>query len=115
MDERIRKPKPGEGPRIESIPPPMKNVPLLQIELADINSVPMVYYKGEKIDKKIRVSFDYMTDTHEQVDPTYIHIERHDDEGKVDTKIVQHNHPIIDKECVAVYADGRLVEVMSDD
>ncbi|MCY8122433.1 hypothetical protein P8860_21795 [Bacillus spizizenii] len=41
----------------------MDNQPLLQITLDDINSIPEVYYKGEKITKRIKVSFDWETKT----------------------------------------------------
>lgn len=70
--------------------------PLLQIELEDIDSVPIVFYKGEALDKKIRVSFDYGTDDDERLCPTYIHIEHFDSNSnsKPNTKIIQHNHPI---------------------
>lgn len=70
--------------------------PLLRIELADIDSAPSVFYKGEEINKKIRVFFDYGTDTDEYLRPTYIHIEHFDtdSEKKPNTKIIQHNHLI---------------------
>jgi hypothetical protein len=34
---------------------------LLEIKLPDINSVPQVFYKGQEITKKVRVSFDWET------------------------------------------------------
>jgi Zn-finger nucleic acid-binding protein len=72
-----------------------KGTPLLQIELKDINSVPVVFYKGERIDFKDRVSFDYKTDNHRETNPNYIHIEYHDDEGGgINIKTIQHNQPI---------------------
>jgi hypothetical protein len=76
-----------------------KETPLLQIELTDINSVPVVFYKGERIDFKARVSFDYKTDNSRETNPNYIHIEYHDDEGGgINTKTIQHNHPICEEE-----------------
>ncbi|UOQ85683.1 hypothetical protein [Gracilibacillus salinarum] len=39
--------------------------PLLTIELVNEESVPKVFYEGEKITKKIRVSFDWETETDE--------------------------------------------------
>ncbi|MEH6848574.1 hypothetical protein [Bacillus pseudomycoides] len=72
-----------------------ENKPLLSIVLADINGVPEVHYNGEKFDGKIRVSFDYKTDDVEGKYANYIHIEHIDnDENGINTKIVQHNHPI---------------------
>ncbi|MFA2644931.1 hypothetical protein ABR776_26435 [Bacillus cereus] len=69
--------------------------PLLSIVLADINGVPEVHYKGEKIDGKVRVSFDYKTDDVEEKYPNYIHIEHVESHEKgINTKIVQYNHPI---------------------
>lgn len=82
----------GEGELVK----PIVEAPLLQIELKDIDSAPSVFYKGEEINKKIRVFFDYGTDTDEYLRPTYIHIEHFDtdSEKKPNTKIIQHNHPI---------------------
>ncbi|AEB25234.1 MULTISPECIES: hypothetical protein [Bacillus amyloliquefaciens group] len=37
---------------------------MLQITLDEINSIPEVYYKGEKITKRIKVSFDWETATY---------------------------------------------------
>ncbi len=69
-----------------------KEQPLLAITLSDIDSVPVVQYKGKPIDNKIRVSVDWVTNT----DGTYIHIEHVEpDEVRGNTKIIQHNHPIV--------------------
>lgn len=66
--------------------------PLLQIELADINSVPTVFYKGEEINGKIKVSFDWETNDEVGHNPTHIHIEHVDSDSKgIDTKTIQHN------------------------
>lgn len=69
--------------------------PLLLIELPDIDSVPIVSYKGEEINKKIRVSFDYGTESDEHLQRSYIHIEHLDpDSDKGNIKVIQHNYPI---------------------
>ncbi|WP_406589980.1 hypothetical protein [Bacillus atrophaeus] len=41
----------------------MDKEPLLQITLDDTNSIPEVYYRGEKITERIKVSFDWETKT----------------------------------------------------
>ncbi|EOW9527892.1 hypothetical protein ACO11K_001538 [Bacillus cytotoxicus] len=70
--------------------------PLLQIVLSDINAVPVVFYKGQEVKGKVRISFDWKTN--DQLGP-YIHIEHVDDlTERINTKIIQHNHPIVDKE-----------------
>ncbi|GEM_PF-2981588 len=70
--------------------------PLLAITLSDIDSVPVVQYKGKQIDNKIRVSVDWVTNTENRTDGTYIHIEHVEpDEVRGNTKIIQHNHPIV--------------------
>ncbi|WP_241768857.1 hypothetical protein [Bacillus siamensis] len=38
--------------------------PLLQIKLDDMTSIPEVYYKGEKITERVKVSFDWETATY---------------------------------------------------
>lgn len=81
-------------------------VPLLQIKLDDINSVPEVYYNGDKIDKKVRVSFDWKTreDVYDYNSP-YIHVEYADFKEEIDycgTKTIQHNHPFkMDKQLMS--------------
>ena len=73
-----------------------KEQPLLAITLSDIDSVPVVQYKGKPIDNKIRVSVDWVTNTDKLTDGTYIHIEHvAPDEVRGNTKIIQHNHPIV--------------------
>jgi hypothetical protein len=68
-------------------------IPLLNIALDDINSVPTVHYKGEEVTFKQRVLFDFKTKD-ECPNPTYIHIEHWDKEGKLtNSKVIQHNHP----------------------
>ncbi|ENQ3080975.1 hypothetical protein ACEOWG_004307 [Bacillus cereus] len=71
-----------------------KEEPLLQIMLSDINAVPVVIYKGEEIKQRIRVSFDWTTELNRK-SGSYIHIEHGEaDEKSINTKIIQHNHPI---------------------
>ncbi|MCZ6942382.1 hypothetical protein EJ131_17940 [Bacillus mycoides] len=71
--------------------------PLLQIVLSDINAVPKVIYKGEEIKQKIRISFDWKTNINCQ-SGSYIHIEHGEaDEKSINTKIIQHNHPIVEE------------------
>lgn len=82
--------------------------PLITITLSDIDSVPAVYYKGEWIDKKIRVGFDWETQSLDKVNRTYIHIEHVPDNNKrCNTEIIQHNHPIVKEEVEFYYGDGR--------
>ncbi|MFJ8118843.1 hypothetical protein [Bacillus mycoides] len=71
--------------------------PLLQIVLSDIDAVPNVIYKGEEIKQKIRISFDWKTNINCQ-SGSYIHIEHGEaDEKSINTKIIQHNHPIVEE------------------
>ncbi|GAB6614076.1 hypothetical protein bcgnr5406_25140 [Bacillus cereus] len=75
-----------------------KEKPLLAITLSDIDSVPVVQYKGKPIDNKIRVSVDWATNTDKRTDMTYIHIEHVEpDEVRGNTKVIQHNHPIVEE------------------
>ncbi|MEK4502789.1 hypothetical protein [Bacillus sp. FSL R12-0069] len=72
--------------------------PLLQIVLSDINAVPVVLYKGEEIKQRIRISFDWKTNINRQ-SGAYIHIEHGEaDEKSINTKIIQHNHPIVEEQ-----------------
>ena len=48
-----------------------KPVPLLTIELQDETSVPKVFYKGEEIELKQHIFFDWDTDTDEFGGLTY--------------------------------------------
>ncbi|TKH81147.1 hypothetical protein FC686_07430 [Bacillus cereus] len=74
-----------------------KEEPLLQIVLSDIDAVPNVIYKGEEIKQKIRISFDWKTNINCQPG-SYIHIEHGEaDEKSINTKIIQHNHPIVEE------------------
>ncbi|MGH0614861.1 hypothetical protein ACQVP6_08395 [Bacillus cereus] len=87
----------------------MQPEPLITITLSDIDSVPVVYYKGEWIDKKIRVGFDWETQSIDKVNRTYIHIEHvPSDNKRCNTEIIQHNHPITKEEVEFYYGDGRL-------
>ncbi|MFV1456984.1 hypothetical protein [Bacillus mycoides] len=75
-----------------------ENEPLLQIVQSDIDAVPVVLYKGERIKVKSRVSFDWETDGHHRKPGTYIYIEHvEDSEKRINTKIIQHNHPIVEE------------------
>ncbi|MBY0015340.1 hypothetical protein [Bacillus cereus] len=73
--------------------------PLLQIVQPNIDAVPVVLYKGEEIKGKVRISFDWKTDgQHDKLGP-YIHIEHVEDSKKCfNTKIIQHNHPIVEEQ-----------------
>ncbi|PEZ62568.1 hypothetical protein CN324_21575 [Bacillus anthracis] len=72
-----------------------ENEPLLQIALSDIDSVPIVHYKGEEIKLKKRISFDWKANTKCKYG-SYIHIEHVEfDKKSINTKIIQHNHPIL--------------------
>lgn len=42
----------------------MNKHPLLKIELKEINDIPDIYYKGNKIENKIQILFDWKTSTH---------------------------------------------------
>ncbi|MDO3374703.1 hypothetical protein QJ529_18725 [Bacillus paranthracis] len=71
--------------------------PLLQIVQSDIDAVPVVLYKGEEIKQRIRISFDWKTNINRQ-SGAYIHIEHGEaDEKSINTKIIQHNHPIVEE------------------
>ncbi|MCQ6530672.1 hypothetical protein [Bacillus mycoides] len=72
----------------------IKEEPLLQIVQSDINAVPIVLYKGEEIKGRVRVSFEWKTNYNRRSGP-YIHIEHVEDtEERINTRIIQHNHPI---------------------
>lgn len=82
-----------------------KEEPLVQIVQSDIDTVPVVLYKGEEIKGKVRVSFDWKTDGYYHKSGPYIHIEHVEDSTKcVNTKIIQHNHPIVKE--VKLFVDG---------
>ncbi|MGE0981607.1 hypothetical protein B1R38_24890 [Bacillus cereus] len=82
--------------------------PLLQIVQSGINVVPVVLYKGKEIKGRVRVSFDWKTNYNRR-SGTYIHIEHVEDtEERINTKIIQHNHPIVEEEMELIYADGRI-------
>ncbi|ANN30902.1 hypothetical protein A9498_04075 [Bacillus thuringiensis serovar coreanensis] len=74
-----------------------ENEPLLQIVLSDIDSVPIVYYKGKQIDRKLRVAFDWESKSVDKINRTYIHIEHvPSDNKRCNTEIIQHKHPIVE-------------------
>ncbi|ARW43707.1 hypothetical protein MHH84_18550 [Bacillus sp. FSL K6-1109] len=69
--------------------PSKKATPLLQIELEDIDSVPRVFYKGEKITNRIAIDFEWRTGGADKVGSTYIRIKHGNDPDKalaVETK-----------------------------
>ncbi|GCF83389.1 hypothetical protein [Bacillus cereus] len=69
--------------------------PLLTITLKDIDAVPIVHYKGEQIDRKLRVAFDWEAQSMDKINRTYIHVEHVPTDNKCcNTEIIQHNHPI---------------------
>ncbi|PHE68802.1 hypothetical protein COF47_27190 [Bacillus wiedmannii] len=73
--------------------------PLLIITLTDIDSVPIVQYKGKQIDRKVRVAFDWETQSIDKINRTYIHIEHvPSDNKRCNTEIIQHNHPIVEEQ-----------------
>lgn len=72
-----------------------KPEPLLTITLTDIDSNPVVHYKGEQIDRKLRVAFDWESQSIDKINQTYIHIEHVPaDNKRCNTEVIQHNHPI---------------------
>lgn len=74
-----------------------ENEPLLQIVLSDIDSLPIVHYKGKQIDRKLRVAFDWESKSADKFDMTYIHVEYVPvDNKRLNTEIIQHNHPIVE-------------------
>ncbi|MEC1663341.1 hypothetical protein [Bacillus halotolerans] len=50
--------------------------PLLHITLDDMTSIPEVYYQGEKITKRVKVSFDWETATDQDESKANILIKR---------------------------------------
>lgn len=71
----------------------VKEAPLLQIELENINSVPRVFYKGEEIKYKMEVAFEWGTGTPETYTPAYIRIKHWDreEDKRINSKTIQHN------------------------
>jgi hypothetical protein len=41
--------------------------PMLEIRVDDMDSVPVVYYKGERIEAEVSVSYDWQTRTDDRV------------------------------------------------
>ncbi|MED1742217.1 hypothetical protein P4U97_22440 [Bacillus swezeyi] len=58
---------------------PEKSTPLIQIELEDIDSIPRVFYKGERITERIAVDFEWRTRDDKQTGSTYIRIKHGND------------------------------------
>ncbi|KGT43565.1 MULTISPECIES: hypothetical protein [Bacillus cereus group] len=70
---------------------------LLTITLTDIDAIPIVHYKGKQIDRKLRVAFDWESKSVDKFDMTYIHVEPVPaDNKRLNTEIIQHNHPIVE-------------------
>ncbi|MFY0756261.1 hypothetical protein MHH84_03295 [Bacillus sp. FSL K6-1109] len=68
---------------------PLNKPPLLQIELDDIDSIPHVFYKGERITNRIAIDFEWRTGGADKVGSTYIRIKHGNDPDKalaVETK-----------------------------
>ncbi|MED1817341.1 MULTISPECIES: hypothetical protein [Bacillus] len=68
---------------------PLNKQPLLQIELDDIDSIPHVFYKGERITNRIAIDFEWRTGGADKVGSTYIRIKHGNDPDKalaVETK-----------------------------
>ncbi|ACK94980.1 hypothetical protein CN498_00495 [Bacillus thuringiensis] len=77
--------------------------PLLTITLTDIDDKPIVHYKGKQIDRKLRVAFDWETQSIDKINRTYIHIEHvPSDNKRFNTEVIQHNHPIVEEQ-VEIY------------
>lgn len=75
--------------------------PLLTITLTDIDAKPIVHYKGGQINRKLRIAFDWESQSIDKINRTYIHIEHVPaDNKRLNTEIIQHNHPIANKEQV---------------
>ncbi|MED2785656.1 zf-TFIIB domain-containing protein [Bacillus thuringiensis] len=73
--------------------------PLLTITLSDIDAKPIVHYKGKQIDRKLRVAFDWESQSIDKINRTYIHIEHVPaDNKRCNTEIIQHNHPIVEEQ-----------------
>ncbi|PEF27377.1 hypothetical protein CN926_07840 [Bacillus thuringiensis] len=73
--------------------------PLLVITLTDIDAKPIVHYKGKQIDRKLRVAFDWESQSIDKINRTYIHIEHVPfDNKRCNTEIIQHNNPIVEEE-----------------
>ncbi|HDV8366397.1 TPA: hypothetical protein RKT19_001684 [Bacillus cereus] len=77
--------------------------PLLTITLTDIDAKPIVHYKGKQIDRKLRVAFDWETQSIDKINRAYIHIEHvPSDNKRFNTEVIQHNHPIVEEQ-VEIY------------
>lgn len=82
--------------------------PLMTITLLDIDSMPIVNYKGKQIDRKLRVAFDWETQSIDKINRTYIHVEHVPaDNKRCNTEVIQHNCPIVKEEVEFYYGDGR--------
>ncbi|MCU5039312.1 hypothetical protein FC702_32090 [Bacillus cereus] len=73
--------------------------PLLTITLSDIDAKPIVHYKGKQINRKLRVAFDWESQSIDKINRTYIHIKHvPSDNKRCNTEIIQHNHPIVEEQ-----------------
>lgn len=90
--------------KLEKYKQPNETVePLLTIALSDIDAKPIVHYKGKQIDRKLRVAFDWETQSVDKINRTYIHIEHvPSDNKRFNTEVIQHNHPIVEEQ-VEIY------------
>ncbi|WP_456270488.1 hypothetical protein M1E15_07670 [Bacillus sp. JZ76] len=69
----------------------IKELPLLQIELDDIDSAPRIFHKGKQIDSIINANFSFLTNDDSTINPTHIDIEYFDKECKFGTKAIVYN------------------------
>ncbi|PDY05749.1 hypothetical protein COM66_10925 [Bacillus cereus] len=77
--------------------------PLLIITLSDIDSLPLVHYRSKQINRKLRVIFDWKSQSINKINQTYFHIKRVlSDNKRCTTEIIQHNGPIVEEQ-VEVY------------
>ncbi|MCY8243538.1 hypothetical protein MOC08_20490 [Bacillus haynesii] len=58
---------------------PGKSTPLVQIELEKLDSIPRVFYKGEKITNRIAIDFEWRTGDDKQTGSAYIRIKHGND------------------------------------
>ncbi|MEC2918897.1 hypothetical protein [Bacillus tropicus] len=71
--------------------------PLLTITLTNIDVKPIVHYKGKQIDRKLRVAFDWESQSIDKINGTYIHIEHVPaDNKRCNTEVIQNNHSIVE-------------------
>lgn len=59
-----------------------KKEPLLTIELENMNSVPIIKYKGEEIKRKTHVNFDWKQEDEDSLGGAEFEIEHHSRDGE---------------------------------